>query len=127
MTVGNRIKQRRLELGLTQTELAERMGYSGKSSVCAAETGGDNITTTKVRKFAKALGVSFRYLMGLDNEDRAVAVTEPSEVMIAFPPKYDFEDDLDEESIEFAHLFQDADKEDRDIVMGFLRKKQSKS
>lgn len=68
MTVGNRIKQRRIELGWTQTELAERMGYSGKSSVCAAETSGDNITTTKVRKFAEALGVSFRYLMGWEEE-----------------------------------------------------------
>ena len=68
MTVGNRIRQRRLELGLTQTELAEKMGYSGKTSVCMAEKSGDNITTTKVRKFADALGVSFRYLMGYEDE-----------------------------------------------------------
>lgn len=71
MTVGNRIKQRRIELGLTQTELAERMGYSGKTSVCAAENCGDNITTTKVKKFADALGVSSRYLMGYEDEERS--------------------------------------------------------
>ena len=69
MTVGNRIKQRRIELGLTQSDLAERMGYSGKTSVCMAENCGDNITTTKVRKFAEALGVSFRYLMGYEDDD----------------------------------------------------------
>ena len=68
MTVGNRIKQRRIELGLTQSELAARMGYSGKTSVCMAEKSGDNITTTKVKKFAEALDVSFRYLMGLDEK-----------------------------------------------------------
>ncbi len=67
MTVGNRIKQRRLELGLTQKELAEKMGYSGKTSVCAAEMCGDNITTTKVKKFADALGVTTRYLMGYED------------------------------------------------------------
>lgn len=69
MTVGERIKQRRLELGLTQDELANKMGYKGKTSVCVAETGGDNVTTTKVIKFAKALGVPVQYLLGdLDKE-----------------------------------------------------------
>lgn len=73
MTVGQRIKQKRIELGLTQEELAERMGYSGKSSVCAAETSGDNITTTKVQKFADALGVTQKYLMyGEEDTDHQV-------------------------------------------------------
>lgn len=67
MTVGNRIKQCRLDLGMTQDELAAKMGYNGKSTVSAAENCGDNITTTKVRKFADALGVSFRYLMGYED------------------------------------------------------------
>ena len=67
MTVGSRIKQRRLELGMTQSELAEKMGYKGKTSVCAAENCGDNITTTKVQKFADALGVSLQYLMGYED------------------------------------------------------------
>ena len=71
MTVGERIRQRRLELGLTQDELAKLMGYNGRSGVCAAETKGDNITTTKVEKYAKALGVSSRYLMGYE-EDIAI-------------------------------------------------------
>lgn len=64
MTVGERIKQKRIELGLTQEELAIKMGYKGKTSVCVAETKGDNVTTTKVMKFAKALGVSVQYLLG---------------------------------------------------------------
>ena len=67
MTVGNRIKQRRIDLGMTQEELAIKMGYNGKSSISAAENCGDNITTTKVRRFADALGVSFRYLMGYED------------------------------------------------------------
>ena len=68
MTVGERIKNRRVELGLTQEDLALRMGYKGKSSVCAAEACGDNVTTTKVKKFAEALGVSDKYLMGWEDE-----------------------------------------------------------
>lgn len=68
MQVGERIKKRRLELGLTQEELAKKMGYSGKSSVCKAETWGDEITTAKVHKFAKALDCSYEYLMGWEND-----------------------------------------------------------
>ena len=76
MTVGERIKKRRIELGLTQDELAERMGYKGKSSVSVAETRGDNVTTTKVKKFAKALDVSYNYLIGDYDEDESFANTE---------------------------------------------------
>ncbi len=69
MTVGDRIRNKRIELGMTQEELAARMGYKGKSSVCAAETGGDNVTTTKVKKYAQALGVTPESLMGWEIKD----------------------------------------------------------
>lgn len=67
MKVGERIKARRIELGLTQEELAKRMGYSDKSAVCKAETSGDNITTSKINKFALHLNCSFDYLMGWES------------------------------------------------------------
>lgn len=111
MTVGNRIKQRRLELGWTQSELAERMGYSGKTSVCMAEKGGDNITTTKVRKFADALGVSFRYLMGY--EDNEGVPTPYGQLLDAYVKNA--------EDREFMELFQSANPEIRDIVLSFLK------
>lgn len=69
MTVGQRIREKRIELGLSQSELADKMGYSGKTSVSMAENCGDNITTTKVEKFAKALGCSTKYLMFGNDDD----------------------------------------------------------
>lgn len=33
MTIGERIKKRRLELGMTQDELAKKLGYKSRSSV----------------------------------------------------------------------------------------------
>ena len=63
MTVGERIKERRIELGLTQEELGKRMGY-GKSAVCRVEKEGNNITSNRVEKFAKALECTPGYLMG---------------------------------------------------------------
>ena len=81
MTVGERIKQRRIELGLSQEDLAKRMGYSGKSSVCKAETSEDNITTTKVSKFAKALNCSEKYLMGWEEQDLGIKSGELSAIV----------------------------------------------
>lgn len=64
MTVGERIRQRRLELNLTQEELAKRLNYKGKSAVCRVEKEENNITTDRIRKFAKALDCEPAYLMG---------------------------------------------------------------
>lgn len=66
-TVGERIKDRRKELGYTQDELADIMGYSSKTSVSRAENYGNELTTTKLRKFAKALRCSESFLMGWDD------------------------------------------------------------
>lgn len=37
--IGERIKARRLELGLTQEELAKKMGYTSRSTVNKVELG----------------------------------------------------------------------------------------
>lgn len=66
MTVGERIKQARIQKGYTQEQLAKIMGYSGKTSISKIESAGNNVTTTTVTKFAKVLGVSESYIMGWD-------------------------------------------------------------
>lgn len=68
-TVGDRIRERRKELGLTQGELATRMGYKSKSAVCKAETVEFNPTLDRVKEFAKALDTTPSYLMGWDTGD----------------------------------------------------------
>lgn len=78
MTVGERIRERRIALGMSQEDLAAKMGYSGKSTICKAETHGDNITTTKIARYAEALNCSFDYLMGWD-EAEPIAVPEYEE------------------------------------------------
>ena len=64
MTIGERIKQRRKELGLSQSQLAEKMGYKTPSAICKAETVEDNFTTDRIREFAAALETTENYLMG---------------------------------------------------------------
>lgn len=74
MTIGDRIRTRREELGLTQKELAERLGYKTKSSITKIEAGDNNLPITKVAKIAKALEVTESYLMGW--EDSATVPTD---------------------------------------------------
>lgn len=74
MTIGDRIRTRREELGLTQKELAERLGYKTKSSITKIEAGDNNLPITKVAKIAKALEVTESYLMGW--EDSAIVPTD---------------------------------------------------
>lgn len=75
--IGKRIKKRRTELGLTQDELAQRMGYKSKAAICKVEGGEDNITTDRIQRFAKALECSPSYLMGWEEitDDNGVIVT----------------------------------------------------
>lgn len=67
LEIYERIKARREELGLTQLELAKRMGYKSKSSINKIETGVNDIPQSKVIAFARALETTTAYLMGVDS------------------------------------------------------------
>lgn len=67
--VGLRIKSKRLELGISQEELAARMGLKSKSTICKIERGEDNLTTDSVKKYAKALNCTPLFLMGWEDAD----------------------------------------------------------
>lgn len=63
------IKNRRLELGLTQSELAKKLGYSDKSMIAKIEKGAVDLPQSKIIAFAEALNVSPSDLMGWDTDD----------------------------------------------------------
>lgn len=67
MKIGTRIKNRRLELDMTQDELAQRLGYSDKSSISRIENS-SKLTLNRVQLLADALNVSPSYLMGWEDE-----------------------------------------------------------
>lgn len=62
MKIGERIKQRRKELGWSQRELAAKMGYN-HSTVTRIETGKIDIPQSRIVQFSEVLGVSVAYLM----------------------------------------------------------------
>lgn len=66
---GSRVKRRRELLGLSQEELAAKLGYSDKSSISKIENNTRDITRGKVVEFAKALKTTPLYLMGWTDEE----------------------------------------------------------
>ena len=64
------IKARRVELGLTQQELAEKMGYTNRSSIAKIENGAVDLSQSKIIQFAKVLETTPGALMGsADHEE----------------------------------------------------------
>lgn len=63
MTIGERIKKLRIEQGLTQEEVAFKMGYKSRSSYNKMENS-NSLSLDKVEKLANIFGVSPAYLMG---------------------------------------------------------------
>lgn len=68
MTLYDRIKELRLELGMTQDDLAHAMGYKDRSMITKIEAGKVDISQKKVVEFARVLGTTPGYLMGWNPE-----------------------------------------------------------
>ena len=62
--IGKRIRTRREELGITQEELASKLGYKSKTTIAKIENGTNDIVQSKVIEFAQALDTTPAYLMG---------------------------------------------------------------
>ena len=68
MHIGEKIKERRTQLGWSQRELAEKMGYQSHAVIARTEAGRVDLPQSRVDQFAKVLGVSHAYLLGLVSE-----------------------------------------------------------
>lgn len=64
-----RIRERREELGLSQDDLAKRMGYKSRSSINKIEMGTNDIPQSKIDAFAVALDTTAAWLMGYDSAE----------------------------------------------------------
>ena len=62
ITLGTIIRARRKELGMTQEELAHKLGYKSKVSINKIELGLQKLPSDKIKAVADALGVSPNYL-----------------------------------------------------------------
>ena len=71
LEIYKRIRARREELGISQEELAKRMGYKSRSSINKIEKGENDIPQSKIVAFAKALRTTPEALMGWEQSPAA--------------------------------------------------------
>lgn len=68
------IRDHRKELKLTQTELAQRLGYADKSMIAKIEKGLVNLPQDRIEAFAQALGTTPADLAGWTEEKKAAGL-----------------------------------------------------
>lgn len=70
MNLGEKIKKRRIELGLSQEELAKKVGYSSRSTINKIELGQRGFSQKYLVAFSKALNVPVEWLVvKLDDDE----------------------------------------------------------
>ena len=88
-TIGKRILQRRIELNMSQEELALKIGYKDRSSIAKIESGERDIRQRKVIDLANALDTTPQWLMGyeenatssIDAKDRIDRIIENRDLL----------------------------------------------
>ena len=118
LTVGERIKNRRIELGLSQEELAKKAKYTGKPAISKFENAGNDITMKQVYRLATALETTAAYLMGWETPDVPEKKPEPAE-----EPNID----LMRKALELYNEYANASPEVRTAVELLLKSSRSDS
>lgn len=78
MDLHEKIRELRLDRGMTQAELAKTIGYTSGSAITLIEKGQRDIPQRKIHAFAKALGVSSEYLVSKEDDETEVATASKS-------------------------------------------------
>ena len=107
MTLGSRVTARRKELGMTQAELAKKMGYQSRSSINKVECGRE-VSQRIIVRLAEALDVTVPYLMGWDLSPEEQATFDASILM-------------DEEIMEMIHAYKALTDEQKAAVKQMIR------
>lgn len=102
MTIGERVKFRRQQLGLTQQELANRLGNSSRASICTIEKDREDLTTTRIAKLAEALETTAAWIVGWVNDpdpdypisrEKLRAAQEGIDKLVGFKTEHYYEDE----------------------------------
>lgn len=110
MTIGERIKHRREELGMTQDELAHKLGYKSRSSINKIELNLYNLKQSKIKAIADALGTTPSYIMGWDEEANIQKVQKEVEISELIEKVYG------KETLEMLSMFSRLDSVDKTVI-----------
>lgn len=107
MTIGEKIKYRRVELGWSQRDLAARMKYNNHSTIGRIESGKVDIPQSRIVQFSEVLGVSVAYLMGWEEaiQNDPIGTAEKHVELL-----------MDEDILEIFEDFKILDGQQRQLV-----------
>lgn len=91
VAMGKRIRARREQIGMTQDELAARLGFKGKGSISRIESGENEIKSSMIPKLADILETSVAHLMGWQDAEKEKSTdifSLDDNGLIAVPPTY---------------------------------------
>jgi transcriptional regulator with XRE-family HTH domain len=111
VNIGKNIMAARRRLGLTQEELAARVGYKTKSAINKIELGRRDLPQKKIAAFADALGVTPGHLMGWDEKP-----AEELQGMGALAAEVI----MDQDAMEMAGKYLAMDETGRQAVRDFM-------
>lgn len=106
-TIGDNILYMRKRLGMTQEELAKKMGYKSKSTINKIEMGINDIPQRQIAKFAEVLGTTPAHLMGWITEEQKNPPIEES--------------DLNDGEKMLLGLFRQIPAEKQELVLQMIR------
>lgn len=99
--VGERIKRRREQLGMSQQELAEKAGFATRTAISKIENNANGMTQTKLAAVAKALQTTPAYLMGWEEDEPASEESETDR--------------------QFFDMFKSMTPEEKDLFYGIMK------
>lgn len=124
-TIYEKIKKLREGLGLSQDELAQKLGYASRSSITKIESGKVDISRKRIVDFAKALNTTPAYLMGWDenqgyyDDDEVAEFAEEArtnpDLRLLFSAAKDISKEDMQKTIEFIKFLKSQERNDSDF------------
>ena len=122
MKLYDNIKTLREKLGLSQEELAHRVGYKDRTSIAKIEAGKIDIPQSKIVAFAKALNTTPVDLMGWEDNTGYYSEPEAAEyaeyartnpnIRILFSASKDISKEQMEKAVEYIQFLKSKEKGD---------------
>ena len=116
-TQGDRIRRLRKELGFTQEQLAKACGYSSREAINVVENGYREMSLSKLRKCAAALGTTSEYLLGKTEIRKRPSSQDTIDEQFEKIREKTFSTILGENSKELYERFNDLSPENRELLL----------
>lgn len=124
MSVGEKIKLRRKELGLSAEEVAEQLGVSPATIYRYESNYINNMGVDKLKPIAKVLRVSEAYLMGWETSDTIILAEDETSIINAYRNADSLTRDIVKRCLGISTI-DDTDETVNKIVRKVSRKKDS--